>query len=97
MTTQICFNCDGVIEPIMIHNCIRGITENINRLHSNLNASIVGRLDHLDGLKYGLAMIEEVESYYKSMGVTYEEEHYNPFHDMKNKLRMLLGLKLISR
>lgn len=34
---QICFKCDGLIHPNVFHDCIRGLTDNINRLHNNLN------------------------------------------------------------
>lgn len=34
---RICGKCDGYMDERMVHDCIRGITDNINRLHSNLN------------------------------------------------------------
>lgn len=97
MKTQICFNCDAVMEPMAAHNCIKGITENINRLHSNMNSLMVKKLDHLDGLKYALQIIDDTEHHYKYMGTIYEGEGLHPFHDLRNKIRMLLGLPLIAR
>lgn len=97
MTIQICFNCDGVMQPNINHNCIRGITENINQLHSNLNTLMVKRSDHLDGLKYALQIIDQLELSYKHMGIEYSDQDKDPFHDLRNQLRMVLGLKLISR
>lgn len=39
---QICFQCDGIIEERITHSCIRGLTDNINRLHHNSNGYIKG-------------------------------------------------------
>ncbi len=33
----ICGQCDGLIENPLIHNCIRGLTENINNLRHMIN------------------------------------------------------------
>lgn len=48
MTVQLCFNCNNVIEPNILHNCIKGITDNINRLHSNINLLLHHRLVERD-------------------------------------------------
>jgi hypothetical protein len=94
---QICFNCDGLIENPASHNCIKGITDNINRLHSTMNQLLIKKLDHLDGLKHALTVIDKVEYHYKEMGINYHENDHDPFYDIRNKIRMLLGLRLIAR
>ena len=58
---------------------------------------MVKKLDHLDGLKYAIEIIEDVENHYKAMGVIYMLDNHNPFHDIQNKIRMLLGLPLNRR
>ncbi len=35
--TAICAQCDGVLEDFVQHSCIRGLTDNINRVHKNHN------------------------------------------------------------
>lgn len=90
MTVKICANCDGIIEPTELHNCIRGITDNLNRLHSNMNQLMVKKLDHLDGLKYALEIINDVEKNYRAMGMEREARHI--LNMVRNRIRMLLGL-----
>ncbi len=97
MKTHICFNCDAVIDNSEAHNCIKGITKNINRLHSSVNKLLERTADHLDGLKYALKIIDDTEQHYKSMGTTYEGEGLNPFHDLRSNIRILLGLPFIAR
>lgn len=55
------------------------------------------KLDHLDGLRYAIEIINKIECRYKSMGIDYIIEYKNPFHDMRNEIRKLLGLPLIER
>ena len=96
MSNHVCYNCDGVIESVnLVHNCIRGITDNINRLHCNMNLLNISKLNHLDGLKYALDVVEEVERTYISMGISYD--HRNPFHAITDRIRILLGLPYIER
>lgn len=97
MTVQICCNCDGVIKDNLFHSCIRGLTENINRLHSNMNLLMKEKSDYGDGLIYALKIIDGVEEHYKAMDITYNEENFDPFHDIKNKIRMHLGLPFVNR
>lgn len=95
--TQVCFNCDGVMENAVAHNCIRGLTENINRINLNLDKLIVKKLDHLDGLKYTLQIIDQLEMSYKHMGIIYSDQDRDPFHDLRNEIRIVLGLRWVER
>lgn len=94
---HICWNCDGVIENNIVHNCIRGITENINRLSTQIKELKQKKTDPHDGLKYALKIIDETESKFKAVGIIYTDEEYDPFHQLRNNIRMLLGLPLIAR
>lgn len=97
MTTQICANCDGVMEANLFHNCIRGITDNIENLRRAIAQGIEKRPDHLDGLKYALQLVENLEHHYQACGYHYKDQDKDPFHDIKNEIRMHLGLRLVSR
>lgn len=90
MSGQICFNCEGLIDLNVSHNCIKGLTENINRLHFNMNKLMVKKLDHLDGLKYSLEIINQVEQHYIAMGMEQESKHV--INTIRNRIRILLGL-----
>ena len=95
--TQICFNCDAVMVNNMMHNCIKGITDNINSLREKIDKLGQNKLDHLDGLTYALELIEGLEYQYKARGYDYKDQDVDPFHDIKNKIRMHLGLRLVAR
>jgi len=87
------------MHPNMMHNCIRGITENLNRISDQITQLQKRKdpHDHLDGLKFALHIINEKEQYFKLLGINYSEQDRNPFHELRNEIRMLLGLPLIAR
>lgn len=56
---QICAMCDGLIEIPVSHDCVRGLTDNLNRLHHNQNEMHIQILDLFDGL---LMLIKKEET-----------------------------------
>jgi len=66
-------------------------------LQKQIDALRKERKDHLDGIKYALNMVDEIEQYFKACGYEYTKHERNPFQEMRNKMRMILGLPLITR
>jgi hypothetical protein len=91
---QICFNCEQIITESLSHSCIKGLTQNINRLREEIKER---ETDSLDGIKFALYTIDEMEKHYELLGLNYKDELYNPFHDLRNKLRMILGLNKMRK
>lgn len=68
MTHEICFNCDGFVEPNMVHSCIKGLKDNLNRLHSNINLLLHYRLVERDKSYWeGFdACLEMIKNYFEN-------------------------------
>lgn len=94
---QVCCNCDSEMQDGLFHNCLRGLTDNINRLRHEIESLKTKKLDHLDGLKYALDVIEQMRQYYDALGVDYSKEQHDPFNDLTNRIRTLLGMRPVSR
>lgn len=83
---------------LLILTALDNILNSLSTLHEKMNKP--EKPDHLDGLREALKIISQIENHYKAMG--FEGDHirsqlngYNPFYDIKNKIRMYLGLPFI--
>lgn len=83
--SDLCINCDGELSTFLLGGI--NLWEGASRYP-----------DSLDGLKFALEIIEQVENNYRAIGHypfdTYERD---PINDIVNAIRMRLGIKLIPR